>query len=273
MRLHLITFYTEGEPYDKGENLTSEASKFIEKSKSHVDKVTAYCPRKLIKLNQKWEKIFTDQRGYMKKLTQNSNVKWNHSWAALNFLEWKPNLLDHILNISKKENSEDVFIYHDVNLKKYPDYLKNVKKWKNWIPNKIKNNHIILFNDDNLPFKTDCKKEVIDKYSLNELEDNHHIWCGIIIIKNTDISKKFIKQWCLLTADINNRSQYTNFSKKKGFESHSQEQACLTVLYYLWKIKKKRGVKCINLCNSRIVPPDFKQCAKFYIRKFLKIIF
>jgi len=269
MKFHLIIFYTEGKPYDKGENLTSEASKFIKKSKPYVDKVTAYCPRKLIKLNQKWKKIFTDQREYMKKMTQNSTLKWNHNWAALNFIEWKPNLIDHMLNIEPKENSGEIFIYHDVNLKKYPDYLKNIKKWKNWISAKIKNNHIILFNDDSLPLKVDCKQEIIDKYSLNKFENNHHIWAGAIIIKNSNISKKFIKQWCLITADINNRSQFTNFFNKNEPRAHSQEQTCLKVLYYLWKKKKKRGIKCINLCNSRIFPPDFKQCVKFYIRKFL----
>ena len=94
MKVRLISFFTEGIPFDKGDNYQKNAKFFLRKTKNFFESVNIFTPRILIKKDKKWKKIFKDQEPEMIKLSKKSKFKWNKKWARINFFEWKPNLIN-----------------------------------------------------------------------------------------------------------------------------------------------------------------------------------
>ena len=227
MKIRLISFYTEGAPFDKGKNYQKKVKLFLRRTNNFFDSVNIFSPRILIKKDKKWSK--------------------------LNFFEWKPNLIDFFFKKELKSQNE-ILVYHDFDTDKYPVYLSNLESLKKWTEEKMENYDILLINDSKKNLTTDCKKELLDKYLLKNYENYHHIWGGLIILRKTEISKQFIKEWKKLTSEFNNRSQFTKYQNYKDFVWHSCDQACLGILYYLWKKKKTKKfkkIRCVNLYNSR----------------------
>ena len=89
----LISFYTEGEPYDIGLNLTNQKNIFLEKNKKLFDEVILYSPRGLIKKNKKWESILFNKELYiLYKKNDQRKSSINENWLKLNsFMETSNN--------------------------------------------------------------------------------------------------------------------------------------------------------------------------------------
>ena len=253
MKIRLISFYTEGIPFDKGKNYQKRVKFFLRRTINFFDSVNIFSPRILIKKDKKWKKIFKNQEPEMLKLSKKNKFRWNKKWSKLNFFEWKPNLIDFFFKKELKSQNE-ILVYHDFDTGKYPEYLSNLESLKKWTEEKMENYDILLINDSKKNLTTDCKKELLDKYLLENYENYHHIWGGLIILRKTEISKQFIKEWKKLTSEFNNRSQFTKYQNYKDFVWHSCDQACLGIIYYLWKKKKPKKfkkIRCVNLYNSR----------------------
>ena len=271
MKIRLISFYTEGVPFDKGSNYQKRAKPFLKKTRNFFDSVNIFSPRILIKKDKKWKKIFNDQESKMLRLSKKTKFKWNNKWSKLNFFEWKPNLINFFFEKELK-NQNEILVYHDFDTNKYPEYLSNLESLKKWIEAKMENYDVLLVNDNRKYLTTDCKKELLDKYLIKNYEKYHHIWGGLIILRRTQISRQFIKEWKKLTSDFNNRSQFTKYQNYKDFVWHSCDQACLGVLYYLWKErkpKKFKKIKCINLYNSRNINVKKTRIITYYVKKII----
>ena len=61
MRKVLLSFYTEGYPYDLGKNLINQKDAFLEIGKKYFDEVIIFCPRELKKLDPNWNYILYDE--------------------------------------------------------------------------------------------------------------------------------------------------------------------------------------------------------------------
>jgi hypothetical protein len=269
MKVRLISFFTEGIPFDKGDNYQKNAKFFLRKTKNFFESVNIFTPRILIKKDKKWKKIFKDQEPEMIKLSKKSKFKWNKKWARINFFEWKPNLINFFFEKELKSKNE-ILIYHDFNIDKYPEYLLNLQSLKKWTEVKMNNCDILLINDSKKYLTKDCKKELLDKYLIKNYENYHHIWGGLIVLRKTRIAKQFIKEWKKLTSELDNRSQFTKYQNYKDFVWHSCDQACLGILYYLWKKKKPKKfkkIKCINLYNSRNIHLKKSRIIIYYLKK------
>jgi len=255
-KIHLVTFFTEGPGFDNGLDLRAEATKFLKEAKPYFDSVIAACPRVLISENDSWASIFEDRRPWVEKelIKKSINLTWNENWAALNFLIWKPKLLEYILISKDFINPEDIIFYHDINTTRYPEYLYRIEEWSDYIKNEINQYSVLLFNDNNMKIYQDTKQELLLRYlgEENEWKHIHHIWAGALAIRNDHFGRQFLGEWVGMCSQIENVSPVTDFSKKNGFIWHSQEQACLSVLYYLRK--KTNKIKCIFLWGSRRMP-------------------
>ena len=269
MKIRLISFYTEGAPFDKGKNYQKKVKLFLRRTNNFFDSVNIFSPRILIKKDKKWKKIFKDQEPEMLKLSKKNKFRWNKKWSKLNFFEWKPNLIDFFFKKELKSQNE-ILVYHDFDTDKYPVYLSNLESLKKWTEEKMENYDILLINDSKKNLTTDCKKELLDKYLLKNYENYHHIWGGLIILRKTEISKQFIKEWKKLTSEFNNRSQFTKYQNYKDFVWHSCDQACLGILYYLWKKKKTKKfkkIRCVNLYNSRNIHLKKSRVIIYFLKK------
>tara|TARA_B100000767_G_scaffold27340_1_gene23774 strand:+ start:3254 stop:4099 length:846 start_codon:yes stop_codon:yes gene_type:complete len=271
--IHLLTFYTEGGDNDLGLNLLDVKNTFEKQAKKHFSSIIISCPRKLIANESKWLNIFKDQREWTKEQIRltGTNFPWNKNWAALNFLLWKPILIRDILLNNDLIKTGDIIFYHDINIKTYPEYLHGMHKWKDFIHDHMKNKSILLFNDNNMTINKDAKKELIDKY-LNNTEDPnklHHIWAGALAIRKDETGVSFINEWYNICIDKSNRSPVTSYPNEPDFIWHSQEQACLSILYHLNSIKFKDKIKCCFLYGKRSIPVKNINRLKWQIKKFV----
>ena len=268
----IISFYTEGLPYDKGINLKEEAKEFYSISKVFFDKVLLFNPRKLIELNPKWNKILSDKNVLEDHInSKQPNSTKNNNWANLNFSLWKPYLIDEIIN--REEIAEDsIILFHDININKYEQYKYNLKS-KKYLKKLMGNKSILFFKDVFFPLSEDCKQELIRKYLGNEGNSLSHVWSGCIAFRKNLSSRNLIREWKEIT-DINfNRNQITKFYNYKNFKWHSQEQSTLSIIYYLWKYNffKRNLIKTIYTPIYRQIKMKWSiiEILKFYKFKFL----
>jgi len=272
---HLILFHTEGEPYDKLDDLTSESLYIQSRAQHTFTSVKRYSPRVLSANDSTWNETIQDRRDWMKNHPDfNEGLLWNEKWAALNFLLWKPRLiLDELL--SEQISFGDILFYHDANLLRYPDYKKGIEKWPIYIKRELRKFDILLFDDNHTDIREDTKHEVIDRY-LGVIEQKlHHIWAGAIAVRKTYYSISFIQEWLNMCLDINNISQITKDSNYSDFFWHSVDQAVLSTLYHKWRNENKTdNINCIFLNNTRIIPPpsSFLFGLKQYINRKMKRI-
>jgi hypothetical protein len=255
--LHFVTFFTEGNKSDRGLDLSDQKETLFALLNDDFSTTTAYSPTQLIRMNAEWLTIFEDKREYMNHALEKTgdNIRWNENWAALNFLLWKPALINYVLKHDDRIQYGDTVFYHDVDIKKYPAYLYDIKKWQTYIKNKIANRSVLLFNDNNTRLVKDVKMELLLKSfeDIHSAKYLHHIWAGALAIKKNDYGLQFADRWMELTEILENRSQLTKYSTEKGFYWHSQEQACLSVLYHNEKQSKQIGCEFLN--GDRCMPP------------------
>lgn len=272
--MHFITFFTEGGEFDRGTDLTDQKLSLLELINTDFATKTAYSPRRLINLDQKWKAIFEDKREYMHQQLPHfdKNMAWNINWAALNFLLWKPALIAHVLKHDERIAYGDIIFYHDVDLKKYPSYKYDIKSWGNFIKEKMGSRCVLLFNDNDLRLSNDVKSELLLKYFENaeKAKNLHHIWAGALAIKKSEYGLQFANRWLKLTNELENRSQLTIYSNEPGFHWHSQEQACLSVLYH--KEKHLSQVNCEFLNGDRCIPPKKLSYLSWKYQKHTPII-
>ena len=95
-------------------------------------------------------------------------------------------------------------------------------------------------------------------------------------IKKNKISLSFCKEWIKITEIDMNRNQITKFDNFKDFKWHSQEQATLSILFYIWKynIKKSNNLMSIHTIVFRKISLNWNiiQILK-YIKNSLEFYF
>jgi hypothetical protein len=281
-KIHLLSFFTNGKNIDLGIDLTSCRNEFQSNAAKYFSSIIITCPSELIKKDQKWLEVFEDRNSWVQNKIQTTGVKfaYNKNWAALNFLLWKPLLIQDVIQNNSKIKSGDIVLYHDINIERYPEYLHGMHKWKKIINQKMKNKSILLFCDNDMTINQDTKKELIDKYLANfkQPENLHHIWAGALAVRKDEMGISYIKSWNEICSNISNISPVTLHPDAPGFIWHSQEQACLSVLYHSTISDLKNYVRCVYLYGQRSINVKLsykiiwliKQC-KYRITKLFKL--
>lgn len=169
----------------------------------------------------------------------NDFVEKNKSILNLNkgggYWLWKPYIINVILN---KINENDIIFYLDskyyfmedfTNL--YSEHMKynDVLVWKN------KPNEGIWY------MKNWCKMDVIMKYDIYDkvfIENAEDCWGGAIMIKKTDNTIKYMKEWldmcCIYENITDSPSKIENSSL---FNEHRHDQSLLSVVLHKNNIK------------------------------------
>ena len=252
----LVIFYTEGAPFDQGNDLSSSAHKIKDQCHGLFDNIVLISPSLLRSKDQRWENILYDHEQVVKHMESKQRPdSVNIPWVNLNCLLWKPAIMSAMLAEDSEIEEGTVIIYHDVDFQKYPMYTKNFAELGPFFRNKIQDHSILLVTDALINLYIDCKQEVLRKYLHSEGRTLCHRWAGCFAMKKNKYSREFCKDWYNLTSKGEVRNQVTSFDNYEDFFWHSQEQATLSVIYYLWKYRfwKGRHVKTLFTREWRAV--------------------
>ncbi|MCQ9203206.1 MAG: hypothetical protein JJ845_001785 [Prochlorococcus marinus CUG1436] len=277
--IHFLIFFTEGDQLDNGDDLRNAMQIYTREIKKYFESVLIYTPSILIEKNSRWINIFENQVPLIEKqiFESKNKILWNKSWAKINHQLWKPELIFEELSHNKKIKEGDIVFYHDVNVKKYPIYLKQLKFLKQYINRNMQKKSVLLFRDNLTKTSEDTRTEIIYKYLGCDGKNLFHVWSGCLAIKNDFHGVSFTKIWLDMTREKDNRSQFTTKKQPKEFYWHSVDQSTLTLSYYLaiclYKFKNKITLKFLK--NQRMLPPlnfssNLVSTIKF-MRDFLKI--
>ena len=258
MKVILVSFFTEGYPHDYGLDLKKEKIKFEIIGNRYFDKVLIYSPRDLLRKNKLWEELLYNQDYLNKhiKFSKENPNSININWAKLNGLLWKPALLKMVLE-DKTIKEKDIIVYSDINVSRYQNYLKNLEILPKLVKRKLKKKSIMLCQDSFRRLASDHKEELLYKYL--GIQGNFHrgFWAGCIGFKKDNIARTFSKIWYELSLIEENRSQITRYINKKYFRWHSQEQATLSVLSFLWLSNKNRRFILKVNAFRRLIRPNW----------------
>ena len=257
-KVNLVIFHSEGEPYDKGLNITEAKNIIKEIAKEHVDNIIIYTPRILRKMNY----------NYYVSENKNKGCYRNPGGKDVGFLAWKP--LICLLELEKM-NDGDILVYRDCNcikypiLKEYENFRENVKMFLNHC-----NFDFFISREDNkMKLRNFCKTSVI-----RELGENHPfvyefplLFGGLILIfKKTDISLKFLQEWLKACENKDWINGQVHGKLDRKFKWHTAEQAILGVIIANWVRKRKYDipVNYPNLMfsyrnlNKQVIPTNYK---------------
>ena len=226
MSVHLITFNTQGEPYDNGMDLTNASNIFTSIFKDKVDFFTSFNSEKMINIYPNFKEEYL-------KVYSEYNYGHHKRGCNMGFWSWKPFV---IYNYLKQMKDGDLLVYHDCNIGKYPiyqlesnDFKENVK-----LLFQFKNASDVIISiedpcDEKLKHcKNYVKNEVFQKLGKeNDYYKNFPLLhANRIFIRKSKLSENFIFNWLtlcktdLILPEIN-----------ENIEWHTHDQAIVTVLY------------------------------------------
>jgi hypothetical protein len=106
--VHVITFYSQGPPHDTALNLSLEEREFREKIAVHFDSYRAWSHADVMRVAPRYVRAFAD-----------GSMRNNPGYEAIGYGAFKPYLM---LDALSRIEHGDLLVFHDVNLRKYPDY-------------------------------------------------------------------------------------------------------------------------------------------------------
>jgi hypothetical protein len=234
MKINLVSFYSEGEPNDKGINLTEARDIFINSARNNVDNIKIYSPKIL---KEEGYDYFVKEYPISNLVTMNPNLNY------VGFTAWKPLII--LLELNKMDDN-DILVYRDINCIKYPQ-LKNF--------NNFKENIIKLLDICNFDFFISfdpygfVAENLVKTNIIRELGENHKfsynypmLIANFIVVKKSKISEELLNEWlenCKNEKYIDGK-QYGDLSPK--FSRSTPEQSILTVIISNWIRKRKHNI-------------------------------
>jgi hypothetical protein len=256
-KVALVSFFTEGTPFDKGKNLSDVAKSIKEQYQDLFDYTIILSPSLLEQQDKRWKNVICNQEfidEHLNSTQRQSSI--NIPWINLNSLLWKPTILMALLAENSELEEDTIIVYHDINAFRYPIYSNNFPRLSSFFADNMRGHSIALLADCLFPLFFDCKQEVLRNYLHCEGQTLLHRWGGCIAMKKNKYSRQFCRDWYNLTARDENRNQITKYENYPGFIWHSQEQSTLSVIYYLWKYRllKSHHIKTIFTHTYREIP-------------------
>jgi hypothetical protein len=248
-KLHFVTFYSQGEPYDNALSLEKEKETLIDQLSKYVDSWSAISCHDL-KSNPETE-IYA--RSFQETALR------NHKTNEIGFLRWKPYI---ILRELEKLDDGDIVFYRDCNVSKYKDILYGIPDIRNTINSILEYCETDFFApiESFLRFKMNLcvKQEVFDYFNLGRNNENYLVNASVIIVRKSEQSVRLLKLW--LEACMNDQLLSPNFEKERNpyLKWNTQEQAILNGLLikenYYKKLLSWRGSRRLTLENLILIP-------------------
>ena len=217
-KLYYCTFYTD--------NLKDIMYEHKTKVEPYVDNFYAFNKNDIINLGgDKYVRAFSDEH----------ILKPNPGLHRMQFGAYKPFILLYLLK-NAKEN--DIIIFRDVNIKKYPAYIteiENIKETAKYIQTFNKQNIVMPIEENpqknNKLLKNLCRKKVLDMLSFNDNIKNYQcLGANIIIVKKSSVSIKHLQEWAELCLNDELLSPITGPDEEDDFMHHCPEQALFSIM-------------------------------------------
>jgi hypothetical protein len=216
-----ISFYTQGEPYDRCLNLTDEVNSYKKNIEKYVDSTYLFNAHEL-KNNPETEYL-------VKEFEYES--KYNPKINLIGYNRWKPYIIYKTL---LESNDGDIIFYRDSNCKKYPELLFNIDKTILTINFVLKNIDVYLPVEDypRIKAKEHIKKEVFDSINLYNYEhlENYLFNNSLIVLRKNKDTIKYIEDCIELCKNDNLINCYIDSLQNKDFKWHCPEQSIMGIL-------------------------------------------
>lgn len=242
IKYNVLTFYTEGPPYDSGEDLREAENIFAKSVSPHADNYYSYCPRTITKEDPSFSDLCKDYTDWVDSHRSIDNLKFFDvpRWTKIGFLGWKPHLLKFVLE-KQEINYGDYLLYHDADVIKYPQYLYGCEEWK-WVIDDIFHNlSCDIFMPIGYPLKFDVKSCLLKKYNVDG--EKLGLWAGIVALRKTAASIHFLNEWIKISS-LENLSPFSFEEPDSTFVHSSGEQSTAGVLSQIW-------------IKNNLLPPDW----------------
>ena len=219
----LIFFYTLGNPFDKGKDLTDDANNFRRMVENQVTDVVEYNSKALYNIDPKMcAKVLYAAKGPF--LHQS-----HYNGCNIGFLSWKPFIIQHQL---KKMEENEILFYHDClesNNIKF-SFEKPLEPFLLELLQTVKADIFVPFEGQGILAKKYVKKKVfetIGKYN-DEYKNWPHLNAGRIIIRKTSFTVELVDDW--LKECLNRELIMPETEKEIDLDFNSQDNAILTVI-------------------------------------------
>lgn len=253
-KIYFLTFCTEGEPFDLGKNLSSNARKIKLLLTPFFDDVIIYTPRTLKECEGSENFCNLHEGGF----------SLNPGLNTIGCGDFKSFIIDKTLS---EIDEGDLLMYHDCNFLKYPQYWQTdwekIKETCELLLGSNKSDFFAPFESlmDGFPniVRTHGKRFTTDRIILDPIESELVSWCyeiasSRIIIKNTQDSRDFFSEYLALCKRKDLLKLYPDPNPYPEFTHSCPEQHVLNCLIYKWILDGK-------------LDPSFPRYM-FYNRKF-----
>lgn len=234
-RFIVVTFYTEGSPWDTGQPLVDQERHFRAAVEPYVDEVRSYCPRSMSGLWQGAERYHLDYTEWLERHPLRAELRnYNSWWAKLGFQAWKPFLLQSLLH-DDTIRAGDVILYHDVNFQKYPAFSRTPAEWRDVSLRILADVGCDIFSPAGGRLEGDAKAFLVRRYLRESAGLECGVWAGLILFRKSKQSIDFIDEWKTMCDDLDNLSPLPNPKPYAGAIWHAPEQSVFGVLALRWK--------------------------------------
>lgn len=185
-RIHFVSFYTEGHPYDLCINMTQSRNIFENSITPYVDSVNFYTPRRLMENSE--------SAIYVQPFNTTPNP-YNPGVHNIGFLKWKPYI---ILKELEGLRNGDIVYYRDGNLIKYPAIVHGICQTRELISRVLIDDIFVpIENHPTLKMKKNVKREIFEE--LGEYNDTYLEAYGynssIVICRKSPLSMRIMQEW------------------------------------------------------------------------------
>jgi len=188
VKYNLVFFFSEGEPNDKGLNLSHNKDKLLEIVGEHFDNISWYTPKKLRDMGY----------DYYVKERETGHVRMNPGMSKIGNCAWRPLIM--LLELEKMDEG-DILVYRDSNVCGHrANQLSYYKDIRNIIDKCLETSNFDFF----VPFEG--KGNVFKHAKTNvirELGEDHpfsynfpNVFSGLLTIaRKSHISNHFLNDW------------------------------------------------------------------------------
>jgi hypothetical protein len=227
-RVHLVSFVTEGPPFDNGINFRQQHDLILEHLSSHFDSIKIYTPRVI--------KDLPDGHTVCNEYAEWIYPPYNVGAEKMGYWDWKPFVIrDMLSNLP----DGDIVMYHDSNFDKYGYW--DAMDWPNskeLLRSLVRQNNIFISQETHDLFvkghvkRYTMKKILGDDKRVKDIGECQLLAASKIVFRNGEFTRKFVGRWNNYCQDKSLILMEPNDNPHPEFRWGCADQSILNVLIY-----------------------------------------
>jgi len=207
--IHLIGFYTQGQPFDSAKDLTESKKRFQSLYENHVDVLKLYNTTLMMVKNTEFKDFIDSVPEY----------KFLNGWTH-HFWKWKPFVIyEHL----KTMNDGDLLVYHNCDILKDKEYEKGIQHFRENVKAVLQDTDLACSMDTLYGKNRDTTKEDVF-IQFGDYRDTKSLKTNRIFLRKSPKTERFILNWLTLCK--------TKLLEPNYSEKHSYSESLFNVLYY-----------------------------------------